>query len=134
MCADPCLTVCVLMCPPGKTYVLILECFLAQVLLLVLRLWPRVPADVADTWPLLPKQATPPPPDFFTGGASRGPAEPLPGAAALFSPAHLKSLLPALRQTSSAHPRLHQSWPTMLALLLPGFALNKVVPERTVFA
>lgn len=48
------------------------------------------------------------------------------GAAAFFDAAHLARLLPVFRATTAAHPRLHLLWPTMLALLLPGFAPKRV--------
>jgi len=37
-----------------------------------------------------------------------------------------QALLPVLRASSVAHPRLHSLWPTLLALLLPGYALARV--------
>lgn len=31
-----------------------------------------------------------------------------------------------LRASSAAHPRLHALWPTLLALLLPGYSIARV--------
>ena len=45
-----------------------------------------------------------------------------------FHPDHLASLRPLLRATTAAHPRLHLLWPSLLALLLPGFAPKRVGP------
>ena len=47
-------------------------------------------------------------------------------AAAFFSEQHLQILSPVLKGSSSSHPRLHSLWPTLLALLLPGFKAVKV--------
>lgn len=46
-------------------------------------------------------------------------------AAAFFSPSHLTEILPILLASHSAHPRLHLLWPTLLALLIPGFKVHK---------
>jgi DNA polymerase phi len=42
-------------------------------------------------------------------------------AAALFSRAHTKVILPALIATTSSHPRLHTLWSYVLPFLIPGF-------------
>lgn len=34
-----------------------------------------------------------------------------------------------LRASSAAHPRLHALWPTLLALLLPGYSIARVRGE-----
>ena len=39
---------------------------------------------------------------------------------------HAQELLPVLRASSAAHPRLHTLWPTLLALLLPGYSIARV--------
>ncbi|KAK9825628.1 hypothetical protein WJX81_000686 [Elliptochloris bilobata] len=94
---------------------------LPEGLLLAVRLWGRLPADLAAQCALLPAGAPPPPADFFTSTAHDG-AHAAPGAAAaFFSRAHLQELLPVLRASSAPHPRLHALWPTLLALLLPGY-------------
>lgn len=37
-----------------------------------------------------------------------------------------QALLPVLRASTAAHPRLHTLWPTLLALLLPGYTPAQV--------
>ena len=103
----------------------------AQALLLAVRLWPSMPEELRASCQLLPPGAPTPPRGFFTrssGGASKKKqASGAVGAAAAFvTAAHLRALLPVLRLTSAAHPRLHSLWPTMLALLLPGFSADRV--------
>ena len=93
-----------------------------QALLLALRLWSKLPAELLSEMSLLPSDAKPPPIEFF----SRGQGTAASAAAAVFSQQHLQKLLPVLRSTSSSHPRLHSVWPTLLALLLPGFTAIKV--------
>ena len=108
----------------------------AQALLLAVRLWPMMPEDLRASCQLLPAATAAPPKGFFTAGtgssthkkkskaaSSDGAAG---AAAAFFTMAHLRSLLPVLRLTSGAHPRLHSLWPTLLALLLPGFSADRV--------
>jgi DNA polymerase phi len=116
---------------------------LPEALMLALRLWPRLPPAVAARCPLLP------------AAAKQGGSEPLarnvwadPSAAAksgafaeasarFFSRQHLEALLPVLRATTQAHPRLHSLWPTLLALLMPGFSADKVrkaCPRQTCVA
>lgn len=99
-----------------------------QALLLAIRLWAVMPADVRRSCPLLPVGCTPPPADFFRAGAGGGDASE--AAAAFFTPQHVRALLPVLRLTSQSHPRLHSVWPTLLALLLPGFTADKVRPRQ----
>lgn len=40
-------------------------------------------------------------------------------------------LLPVLRASSAAHPRLHALWPSLLSLLLPGHTPSRVRSPRT---
>lgn len=98
---------------------------LLQALLLALHLWPSLPQSLLHDIKLLPAGAEPPPTDYFTNADAHkdlaGPA-----AAAFFAEKHLQKLLPVLRASSSSHPRLHSVWPTILALLLPGFTAVKV--------
>lgn len=54
------------------------------------------------------------------------PKEAAAAAAAFFSEEHLQTVLPVLRGSSSSHPRLHSLWPTLFALLIPGFKAVKV--------
>ena len=107
----------------------------AQALLLAVRLWPVMPEELRASCQLLPAGAAAPPKGFFTGssgGASKKKSKALTpdgaagAAASFFTTAHLQSLLPVLRLTSGAHPRLHSLWPTLLALLLPGFSADRV--------
>ena len=94
-----------------------------QALLLAVRLWSSLPADVLQKTSLLPRGAEPPPAGFFKqSGDSTQPV----AAAAFFTEQHLQTLLPILKSSSSSHPRLHSLWPTLLALLLPGFTAVKV--------
>ena len=93
-----------------------------QAFLLAIRLWSKLPADLLSEVSLLPQGITSPPDSFFTKGQGSASA----AAAAVFSQQHLQTLLPVLRSTSSSHPRLHSLWPTLLALLLPGFTAVKV--------
>ena len=96
-----------------------------QALLLALQLWPALPPSALTDIKLLPAGATPPPKNFFTGPDV--PQEAAAGAAAaFFTVSHLQKLLPVLRASSSSHPRLHSVWPTLLALLLPGFTALRV--------
>jgi DNA polymerase phi len=96
-------------------------------LLLALHLWPRLPPRTAAACPLLPRGAAPPADFFASPAAAAGSAPAAAAAAALFSRQHLAALLPALRATTAAHPRLHSVWPTLLALLMPGFSADKVL-------
>ena len=98
-----------------------------QALLLALRLWARMPAGLRAACALLPAGAPPPPETLFTALPGEQ-ASPVPAAAALFAPAHLYKLSPALLEASGAHPRVHSLWATLLALLLPGFTPAKVCP------
>ncbi|KAL3158646.1 hypothetical protein ABBQ32_011390 [Trebouxia sp. C0010 RCD-2024] len=95
-----------------------------EALLLALHLWPSLPQSLLHDIKLLPAGAEPPPTDYFTNADAHkdlaGPA-----AAAFFAEKHLQKLLPVLRASSSSHPRLHSVWPTILALLLPGFTAVK---------
>ncbi len=93
-----------------------------------------MPDDLRAACQLLPAGVAAPPRGFFTGsgGASKkkskasSPDGTAGAAAAFFTAAHLQALLPVLRLTSGAHPRLHSLWPTLLALLLPGFSADRV--------
>ena len=73
---------------------------------------------------LLPSNVQSPSTDFFT--VSDTPKDAAAAAAAFFSEQHLQTVLPVLRGSSSSHPRLHSLWPTLFALLLPGFTAVKV--------
>lgn len=96
-------------------------------LLLAVRLWARLPADVVAACPLLPAGAPPPPASLFTAPSAAAGAAAAPAAAGVLgSRPHLEALVPVLRETSRAHPRLHSVWPTLLALLIPGFNPDKV--------
>lgn len=100
-----------------------------EALLLALRLWPRLPAAAAAACPLLPggfKAKQLPAGLFSDPAAAAGSKAVAAAAAALFTKAHLAALLPVLRATTAAHPRLHSVWPTLLALLIPGFSADKV--------
>ncbi len=50
-------------------------------------------------------------------------------AGVFFTPQHLTTLLPVLRATSAAVPRLHSTWPALLALLLPTFVMQRGAAE-----
>lgn len=93
-----------------------------QALLLALRLWSNLPADLLKEMSLLPAGTKPPPKGFFTTGQGTA----VSAAAGMFSQEHLQQLLPVLRSSSSSHPRLHSVWLTLLALLVPGFTATKV--------
>lgn len=100
-----------------------------EALLLALRLWPRLPPAAAAACPLLPagfKSKQLPAALFDDPAAAAGSKAVAAAAAAFFSRPHLASLLPVLRATTAAHPRLHGVWPTLLALLIPGFSADKV--------
>jgi len=71
-----------------------------QALLLAVRLWVRLPAELAAACALLPGRAPPPPPDFFTAGARRGEHAAPDAAAAFFARAHLQ----ARRRACAAQP------------------------------
>ena len=102
-----------------------------QALLVALRLWGSLPASTLQAISLLPSQVQPPPEGFFQPSETPKSADATAAAAAFFSEQHLQKILPILRASSSSHPRLHTVWPTLLALLLPGFTAVKVtvVPE-----
>jgi hypothetical protein len=93
-----------------------------QALMLALRLWPRLPAAAVERCPLLPSA---PAAGAFTG-APHDAAAAAAAAAGFFRKPHLEALLPVLLATTQSHPRLHSLWPTLLALLLPGFTADKV--------
>lgn len=61
-----------------------------QALLLAVRLWGRLPREVAAECALLPADAQPPPPDFFTHTARDGGHAAPAAAAAFFTSAHLQ--------------------------------------------
>lgn len=101
-------------------------------LLLAMRLWPLLPPDLAKSCPLLPALDRPldPAPPLSRGVPASEAFASCDGADeaadAFFTGEHLAVVLPLLRTTTAAHPRLHQLWPSVLALLLPGFS-----PRRT---
>jgi DNA polymerase phi len=117
---------------------------LVQGLLLALRMWPHMPVALLQECGLLPAGSPRPPAALFaaptpplgTEAASAPEPEPappplhmpapLPASAAFFAPAHLEALSDALASSSASHPRMHSVWPTLFALLLPGFMLKKV--------
>lgn len=101
-----------------------------EALLLALRLWPRLPPAAAAACPLLPAgcKAKLPAALFADPAAAASSKAVAAAAAAFFSRDHLAALLPVLRATTQAHPRLHTLWPTLLALLIPGFSADKVGP------
>ena len=95
----------------------------APSLLLALRLWPHLPAEVAGRCPLLPEGGgSRPPVDWCDGGGAAAAAAA--AASTLLTPAHAPSLAPALADAAGAHPRLHGAWTTLLALALPGFVAD----------
>ena len=98
-----------------------------EALLLALRLWPRLPAPVAEACPLLPAgfRGSLPAQLFQDPAASAGKGVAA-AAAAFFTRRHLAELLPVLRASTHSNPRLHSVWPTLLALLIPGFSADKV--------
>ena len=102
---------------------------LVQALFLVLRLWSRSSPDFIATCPLIPPKAAPPSKTFFTNSKPDAGNHPVDAADALFSPSHLQRLLSPLRLSSASHPRLHLIWPTLLALLIPGFTSSKVAVD-----
>ena len=107
------------------------ECHLAlQALLLAVRLWSIMPADVRQKCLLLPDGCNPPPAAFFHAATNAEVSGAPEAAAAFFTPQHVRTLLPVLRAASGAHPRLHSLWPSLLALLLPGFTADKVRPTH----
>jgi DNA polymerase phi len=100
----------------------LLPALATQALLLALRCWNRLPADVIAACPLLPSGPISPaaplsgrPPGEALFGEARGGA-----AAAFFTRHHLHRVLPVLRATSSSHPRLHSAWGVLLELIAPG--------------
>lgn len=101
-------------------------CLLMQALLLALRLWPAMSAAVQAACPLLPDIRIPGASAAWAAQRTTAFAASAEAAAAFFEPAHLAKLLPVFRGTTAAHPRLHSLWPTVLALLLPGFAPKRV--------
>jgi DNA polymerase phi len=94
-----------------------------EALLLALRLWSRLPPALRAACPLLPPGGAAAPAALFAAAGPLGAADvkaAAAAAAAFFTDAHLRRVLPALRATSNAHPRLHSVWPALLALLNPG--------------
>lgn len=104
------------------------QCITARVqaLLLALRLWPLMPQQLRGSCALLPHADVDDLPASGGGSHTTAYATSAQGAAAFFASSHLAKLLPVFRATSVAHPRLHTLWPTVLALLLPGFAPKRV--------
>lgn len=45
-------------------------------------------------------------------------------AAAFFTEQHMRQLVPVLRSSTQAHPRLNVVWPTLLVALVPGYATS----------
>lgn len=84
-----------------------------------------MPSTLLQQTSLLPSNVQPPSTDFFTVSDTPKDAAAA-AAAAFFSEQHLQTVLPVLRGSSSSHPRLHSVWPTVFALLLPGFKAVKV--------
>ena len=84
-----------------------------------------MPSTLLKQTSLLPSNVQPPSTDFFTVSDTPKDAA-VAAAAAFFSEQHLQTVLPVLRGSSSSHPRLHSLWPTLFALLLPGFKAVKV--------
>ncbi len=99
-------------------------CMWEQALLLALRLWPAMPKELQSSCPLLPAARIPS--SSWAAGRTTAYAASAEAASGFFQPSHLAKLLPVLRGTTAAHPRLHLLWPTLLALLLPGFAPKRV--------
>ncbi len=100
-----------------------------EALLLALRLWPRLPAAAVAACPLLPggfKAKQLPAAMWSEPSVAAGSKAVAAAAAAFFTKQHLAALLPVLRATTASHPRLHSVWPTLLALLIPGFSADKV--------
>ena len=101
-----------------------------EMLLLALRLWPRLPATVVQACPLLPASPTASEglPATLVGNPTTvaGSTAAQSASSAFFARQHLTALLPVLRATTCSHPRLHGVWPVMLALLVPGFSADKV--------
>jgi hypothetical protein len=97
-----------------------------------MRLWPLLPPDLAKSCPLLPALDRPldPAPSLSRGVPASEAFASCDGADeaadAFFTGEHLAVVLPLLRTTTAAHPRLHQLWPSVLALLLPGFSPRRV--------
>ena len=84
-----------------------------------------MPSALLKQTSLLPSDVRSPCTDFFTVSDTPKDAAAA-AAAAFFSEQHLQTVLPVLRGSSSSHPRLHSVWPTVFALLLPGFKAVKV--------
>ena len=90
--------------------------------MLALRLWRFMPAELRKASGLLPACAAAPSAQVFTQGRNVKDKGDTAVAAALFSENHLDKVAPLLRPTTQGHPRLHTVWPTLLALLLPGYS------------
>ena len=93
--------------------------------MIALHLWSSLPKHLLQQVKLLPANAQAPPAGYFTNADTQKDLA-APAAAAFFQQGHLQALLPVLRASSSSHPRLHSVWPTILALLPPGFTAVKV--------
>jgi len=87
-----------------------------QALLLAVRLWGRLPAELAAACALLPAGTPPPPPDFFTAGERRGAHAAPDAAAAFFTRAHLQARLRARAARPAAASQV------VLVELCKGFA------------
>ena len=97
-----------------------------QALLLALHLWSRCNSELLAKCPLLPSGAQPPVKGFFTSTTAEAADHPVAAAEAFFAASHLQKILMPLRLSSASHPRLHSLWPTLFALLVPGFTAAKV--------
>ena len=107
---------------------------LAQALLLALRLWSRCSPEMVNQCPLLPSNVKPMPQNFFTEDRPEASSHPAAAAEAFFSAGHLQKILTPLRLSTASHPRLHSLWPSLFALLIPGFTPFKVdLESRAVF-
>ncbi|KAG1677626.1 hypothetical protein FOA52_010407 [Chlamydomonas sp. UWO 241] len=95
----------------------------AEHLTLALFTWPILEGDVLSACSVLPPGAPAPAlSSSFPESGVNGSVDPSRAAvaAALFTPAYLKSVLPALQGTISSNPRLHSIWGRLLPLLLPS--------------
>ena len=102
----------------------LVACLSMQDLLLALRMWPFMPAELLSECPMLPSGCPAPSAGAFTGSDN---ARSVSTAGAAFMTAqHLRSLSGVLADASASHPRIHSVWLTLLSLLIPGFTPVKV--------
>ena len=99
-------------------------CLSMQDLLLALRMWPFMPADLLSECPMLPRGCPAPSAGAFTGSEDARSAST--AGATFMNAQHLDSLSGALADASASHPRVHSVWLTLLSLLIPGFTPIKV--------